>query len=71
MPVEDAAMMQGNGGFDQIAPECAQPRTRPLLVGTGKLALSDHIRRKNGCEFRGLRHGSPSHTPDWHDCSSR
>jgi hypothetical protein len=60
MPIEDAAMMQGNGGFDQIAPECAQPRKRPLLVGTGKLAVSDHIGRKNGWEFPGFRHGRPS-----------
>jgi hypothetical protein len=37
MPIEDAAMMQGNAGVDQIAPECAQPRKRPLLVGTDKL----------------------------------
>jgi hypothetical protein len=59
MPVEDAAMMQGNGGFDQIAPECAQPRKRPLLVGTGKLAVSNPIGRKNGWEFPGVRHGRP------------
>jgi len=45
MPVEDAAMMQGNGGFDQIAAKRSQPRKRPLLVGTSKLAVSDHVRR--------------------------
>ena len=45
-------------GIDQIAAERAQPRKRPLLVGTGKLAVSGHVRRKNGCEFPGLRHGS-------------
>jgi hypothetical protein len=31
----------------------------PLLVGAGKLAVSGHIGGKNGCEFPGLRHGSP------------
>ena len=57
--LHDAAVMYGDGGIDQIAPERPQPRKRPLLVGTGKPAVSDYIRRKNGCEFPGLRHGSP------------
>jgi hypothetical protein len=53
-----APVMGGDGGIDQIAPQCAQPRQRPFLVGTGKPAVSDHICRKDGCEFSG-RHGSP------------
>ena len=57
--LHDAAMMHGDGRVDQIAPERAQPRKRPLLVGTGKPAVSGYVRRKNGCEFAGLRHGSP------------
>jgi hypothetical protein len=35
-----AAMMRGDGGIDQIAPQPAQPRQRPLLVGASKLAVS-------------------------------
>jgi len=58
-PFDDATVMGGDGGIDQIAPQPAQPRQRPLLVGTGKLAVSGYIRRKNGCEFPGFRHGSP------------
>ena len=54
-----AAMMHGNGRRDQIAPERTQPRKRPLLVGSGKLAVSDDICCKNGCELPGLGHGSP------------
>ena len=54
-----AAVMEGDGGVDQIAAERAQPRKRPLLVGTGEPAVSGYVRRKNGCEFPGLRHGSP------------
>ena len=46
-------------GIDQIAPERPQACQRPLLVGTGKLAVSGYIRRKNGCKFSGLCHGSP------------
>jgi hypothetical protein len=33
-------MMQGNGRLDQIAAQRTQPRKRPLLVGTGELAVS-------------------------------
>jgi hypothetical protein len=54
-----AAMMRGDGGIDQIAPQPAQPRQRPLLVGASKLAVSGYVRRKNGCELTGLRHGCP------------
>ena len=57
--LDDAAVMHGDGRVDQIAAERAQPRKRPLLVGTGKLAVSGYVRRKNGREFPGLRHGSP------------
>jgi hypothetical protein len=51
--------MRGDGGIEQIAPQPAQPRKSAFLVGAGKLAISGDIRRKNGCEFPGLRHGSP------------
>ena len=33
-PLDDAAVMQGDGGVDQIAAERSQPRKRPLLVGS-------------------------------------
>jgi hypothetical protein len=42
---------------DQIAPQPAQPRQRPLLIGASKLAVPDHIGRKNGCEFPLFGHG--------------
>ena len=29
------------------------------IVGYSKLAVPGYIRRKNGCEFSGLGHGSP------------
>ena len=53
------APMDSDGRGDQIAPERPQSRKRPLLVGASKHAVSDHIRRKNGCELPGLCHGSP------------
>jgi hypothetical protein len=53
-------MVQSDRGVEQIAAEHTQPRKRPLLVGTGELAVSGYVCRKDGCEFAGLRHGLPS-----------
>jgi hypothetical protein len=58
-PLDHTAVMHGDGWIDQIAPQRSQAGKRPLLVGASKPAVSDHIRRKDGCEFPGLRHGSP------------
>jgi len=46
-PLEDTAVMQRDGGIDQIAEESVRPRKRPLLIGTGKLAVSGDICRQN------------------------
>jgi hypothetical protein len=59
-PLDHAAVMQSDGGVEQIAAERPQPGKRPLLVGTGQLAVSGYVRCENGREFAGLRHGSPS-----------
>ena len=56
---DDAAVMHGDGRIDQIAAQRTQPRQYPILIRTGKSAVSDHIRRKNGREFPGLRHDGP------------
>ena len=37
--------MHGYGGIDQIASQRSEAGKCPLLVGPGKLAKSDHIRR--------------------------
>ena len=57
--LDHAPVMYGDCRVDQIAAERSQPRKGPLLVGASKPAVSDHIRRQNGCEFPGLGHGSP------------
>src|SRR5690242_8168243 len=57
---DDASVVQGNGRIDQVTSESPEPRKRPLLVGTGELAVSGYVRRKNGCEVPGLCHGRPS-----------
>jgi hypothetical protein len=57
--LDHAPVMRCDGGIEQIAPQPAQPSQCPLLVGASKPAVSDHICRKDGCEFAGLRHGCP------------
>ena len=44
--------MHGDGGIDQIASQRSEAGKCPLLVGPGKLAESDHIRRKKAASFR-------------------
>ena len=58
-PLDYAPVMRCDGGIDQIASQSAQSRKGAILIGASKPAVSDHIRRKNGCEFPGLCHGSP------------
>ena len=54
-----AAMMQGDGGGDQIAPKRPQPCERTFLVAARQAAEADHVSGKYGCEFPSLCHGSP------------
>jgi hypothetical protein len=56
---ESPAKMTTLEAFNLIAARALCGPQRPLLVGTSKPAVSDHIRRKNGCELPGLCHGSP------------
>ena len=51
-PLDDAAVMHGDGGIDQIASQRSEAGKCPLLVGPGKLAESDHVRRKKAASFR-------------------
>ena len=58
-PLHYAPVMRCDGGIDQIAPQPAQSRKGAILVGASQPAVSDNIRREDGCEFPGLGHGSP------------
>ena len=58
-PLDDPAVMQSDGWFEEIATESAQPRKRPLLVGAGKLAISGHVGRQNCRQLPGLSHERP------------
>jgi hypothetical protein len=43
--LDHATVMHGDGRIDQVAAQRAQPRLRAILVGAGKTAESNHIRR--------------------------
>jgi hypothetical protein len=58
-PLNDPAVMQSDGGVNQIAADGTQPRKRPLLIGTGQLAVPDYVRREDRCELPGFGHERP------------
>jgi hypothetical protein len=58
--LDDAAMMHGDCGIDQIAAQRTQPRQRSIFVGAGESAIADHIRDQDRRNFPGLAHGAPS-----------
>ena len=43
--LDNAPVIYGDGGINQITPERSQPGQRSILVGTGELAKSDDIGR--------------------------
>jgi hypothetical protein len=45
--LNNAPVMHGNGGIDQVATQRPQPRQRPILVGAGEPAIAGHIRRQD------------------------
>ena len=62
-PLDDAAVIHGYGGIDQIASQRSEAGKCPLLVGPGKLAESDHIRRKKAASFRVSAAKRPKRSP--------
>ena len=58
--LDDAAMMHGDCGIDQVAPQRAQPRQDSIFVPAGEAAIADHIRDQNCRNFPGFAHGAPS-----------
>jgi hypothetical protein len=48
-PLDDAAMMQSNGGVEQIAAERTKPRKRTFLVAAGEAAEADHVSGEDCC----------------------
>ena len=61
--LDDAPMMRGDRGINQIAAQRPQPRQRSLLVRPGEPAVADNIGDQDRCNFPGLAHGAPSRRP--------
>ena len=58
--LDDAPMMHGDGGINQIAAQRPQPRKRSVLVRSGEPAVADDIGHQDRCNFPGLAHSAPS-----------
>ena len=58
--LDDAPVMRGDGGIDQIAAQAPEPRKGAVLVGAGEPGVADHIGDQNRRDFPGLAHARPS-----------
>ena len=58
--LDDAPVMRGDGGIDQIAAQPPQPRQGAILVRSREPAVADHIGDQDRCNFPGLAHSSGS-----------
>ena len=57
--LDDAPVMRGDGGVDQIAAQPPEPRKRAFFVRAGEPAVADNVRDQDRCKFPGLAHGGP------------
>ena len=58
--LDDAPVMGGDGGIDQIASEPPKTRKSPILVCAGEPAVADHVGDQDRRDFPGLAHSSRS-----------
>ena len=56
--LDDAPVMRGDGGIDQIAAQSPQSRQGAILVGAGEPAVADHIGYQDRRDLPGLAHSS-------------
>ena len=61
--LDDAAVVHGDGRIDQVAAERPQPRQNPVLVGSGKPRIADHVGHQDRGQFSGLAHGATPPRP--------
>src|SRR5208282_4868885 len=57
--LDNAAMMSGDGGIDEIAAEPAKTHKRPPFVGASEPGIADDIRDQNRRELSGFAHRAP------------
>src|ERR1700729_1468855 len=58
--LDDAAMMHGDEGVDQVAAERPEPRQNSIFVRAGESAIADDIRDQNRRNLPSFGHGAPS-----------
>jgi hypothetical protein len=58
--LDDAAMMSGGGGVDEIAAQPPKTRKRPVLIGARKARVANDIRNQDRGELSGLAYWRPS-----------
>ncbi len=58
--LDDAPVMRGDGGIDQIATQAPQPRQGAILVRAGEPAVADNVGDQDCSELARFPHGAPS-----------
>ena len=61
--LDDAAVMHGDGGINQVASERPQPRQNPVLVGSGEPRIADDTGHQDRGQFSGLAYGATPPRP--------
>jgi hypothetical protein len=61
--LDDAAMVHGDCGVNQIASERAQSRQRSIFVGSGEPRIADHVGHQDRGQFSSLAHGATPPRP--------
>ena len=61
--LDDVAVMHRNSRVDQVAPKGPEPRQNPVLVGSGKPRIADHVGHQDRGQFSGLAHGATPPRP--------
>ena len=57
--LDDAAVVHGDYGINQIATDRPKPRQRTIFVRAGEPAVTDYVRDKDSRDFPGLAHRTP------------
>ena len=58
--LDDAPVMRGDGGIDQVAAEPPEPRQGAILVRARQPAVADHVRNQDRSNLPDFGHGAPS-----------
>ena len=61
--LDDAPVMGGDGGIDQVASQPSEPRQSAILVRAGEPAVADDVRDQDRRNFPGVAHGAPPRPP--------